>query len=306
MDIERLRAYMFLVEQGSLTEAARELGIDKSSLSRQLSGLEEYFGASLVTRGRRIKPTPAGRELYERAGRIVGELDSLRRGLPADDELNTQWLNIATTHALLSTWLSHLLPEYLEQNPHVRLDIYASNAPIERALQQRDMAIRPKVCSDLDLIQNYLCSWRLQLWASPTYLAKYGRPQKAKDLAEHRLIIFADSGQLYPDSYTHWPLYRGCGIDKARRPFMVVNSVQASAELVRKGVGIGAFAVGSPLFGPLEIEPVLPDELHADVAVHTIYRKSVKNSQRISQLESYLQKKVMESSQLSKDQGVLV
>ncbi len=293
MDFERLRAFLLVADHASLTKAATDLGLDKSSLSRQITQLECYFDARLFERtGRCLALTHAGRELHARARDIVEEIDSLKQSLPRYDGLVRGSLGVATTHALLSTWMSGFLHLFVEEYPELQLDIYASNAPIDSALSQRDIAVRPKASTELDLIQNYLCSWKLQVFASPKYLARFGTPESINDLSQHRIIIFADSGRLYPETYTHWPLYRGCEVGSYRKPYMVVNSVEAAANLVRNGVGMGAFAVDSPMFSSGEVCSVLPDTLNTEVAAYTIYRRSSSKSPVVIAFEAFLRNQV--------------
>src|SRR5262249_26058074 len=153
------------------------------------------------------------------------------------------------------------------QHPRVQLIIKATTQPLNLSLREADLAIRPYCNDQDDLVQDHLMQWRLNLFASQSYVDRFGMPKRVDDLYAHRLIILGESPTLYPSSYTSWPLTTGIKKGKARRPFLIINSLEGMYNLVCKGVGIGFFARGSPLFSRQKLLPVLPDSLYHDIDV---------------------------------------
>ena len=182
-------------------------------------------------------------------------------------------LRVSTTHALVSTWLTHFLPEFMELHPELKFEITATNQDIDLIWKTSDVAIRPYCHGNENLVQEYLMSWVLNLYASKDYIARFGYPKRVEDLDGHRLLIFADATSIYPKTYTHWPLFFGTKFGEMREPFLVINSLQAMFNLVKSGMGIGSFARGSPLFEEEELVPILPEVISKKVEVYYIYPK---------------------------------
>lgn len=189
--LEEMQNFVRVVEAGTISKAAEQLGVAKSGVSRRLVDLESRLGVRLLNRTtRRSSLTEAGQAYYQRATRIladVAELDSTT----ADTEASLVGkLRLA---APLSFGLCHLSPaidEFIRANPAVDIHIDFSDRHIDLVEQGADLAIRIADLRDSSLQARRICPIRLLLCASPDYLERHGRPESPSDLKTHRVLHY--------------------------------------------------------------------------------------------------------------------
>lgn len=188
MRLDELQTFVIVAERGTLTAAARELGVPKSTVSRRVARLEDELGVALVRRSARslsltefgehlrMRSAPALRELAE-AERSLQDLDATPRGLlrltaPAD---------LGTTSALTRMFLS-----FREKWPGVNLDIDLTDRVVDLVGEGFDIALRPSGpranWSGEGLKMRSLGKLRAGIFASPTYLQRHGAMAAPEDL----------------------------------------------------------------------------------------------------------------------------
>jgi DNA-binding transcriptional LysR family regulator len=192
---EEMHNFVRVVEAGSISRAAEQLGVAKSGVSRRLSDLERRLGVRLLNRTtRRSSLTDAGRSYYEGALRLlanVAELDAL----VSDSDASLQGtLRLA---APLSFGLLHLAPaidEFIRRHTGLTINIDFSDRQVDLVEQGVDLAIRIADLSDSTLQARRICPVRLLLCASPDYLERHGVPERPEDLRHHRILHYDIGG----------------------------------------------------------------------------------------------------------------
>jgi DNA-binding transcriptional LysR family regulator len=186
-----MRHFIRVVEAGSISKAADQLGVAKSGVSRRLAELESRLGVRLLNRTtRRSSLTGAGQAYYEGAVKLlsdVSELDAATAGAGASLEGT---LRLAVP---LSFGLSHLSPaidEFLKAHPELSINIDFSDRHIDLVGQGVDLAIRIADMRDSTLQARRICPIRLLLCASPAYLKQHGVPVVPADLKKHRILQY--------------------------------------------------------------------------------------------------------------------
>jgi DNA-binding transcriptional LysR family regulator len=192
---EEMRTFVRIVEAGSISQAAEQLGIAKSGVSRRLTDLESRLGVRLINRTtRRSSLTEAGRSYYTGAVKLLTDVAELDAST-ADAEASLRGrLRLAVP---LSFGLAHLAPAidgFLREHPGLELDIDFSDRKVDLVERGVDLAIRIAQLEDSNLQARRLCPIRLLLCASPAYLEANGRPEHPADLENHRLLRYAASG----------------------------------------------------------------------------------------------------------------
>ena len=192
---DEMRTFVRIVEAGSISKAAEQLGIAKSGVSRRLTDLEGRLGVRLINRTtRRSSLTEAGRAYYAGAVKLLADVAELDAST-ADAEASLRGrLRLAVP---LSFGLAHLAPaidEFLRGHPGLDLDIDFSDRQVDLVERGVDLAIRIAQLEDSNLQARRLCPIRLLLCASPAYLETHGRPEHPDDLQRHRLLRYAASG----------------------------------------------------------------------------------------------------------------
>lgn len=195
---EEMRTFVRVVEAGSISKAADQVGIAKSGVSRRLADLESRLGARLINRTtRRSSLTEAGRTLYEGAVKLLGDIDELEAAVASSGSQLQGTLRLAVP---LSFGLCHLTPaieEFMVANPGLTINVDFSDRQVDLVELGVDLAIRIGVLQDSSLQSRRICPIRVVVCASPAYLEKHGAPHKASDLVHHRVLQY-DAGSGPP------------------------------------------------------------------------------------------------------------
>jgi len=189
--LEEMQNFVRVVEAGSISKAAGQLGVAKSGVSRRLVDLEARLGVRLLNRTtRRSSLTEAGQAYYQRAAKLLTDVAELNAVTADTDALLKGTLRLAVP---LSFGLCHLSPaidEFLKLHPELAINIDFSDRHIDLVGQGVDLAIRIADMSDSTLQARRICPIRLLLCASPAYLARMGVPRTPDDLKNHRVLQY--------------------------------------------------------------------------------------------------------------------
>jgi DNA-binding transcriptional LysR family regulator len=192
---EEMRNFVRVVEAGSISKAAEQLGIAKSGVSRRLVGLEARLGVRLLNRTtRRSSLTEAGQAYYQGAVKLLMDVSELDAATADTDATLEGALRLAVP---LSFGLRHLSPaidEFMRMHPGLIINIDFSDRQIDLVEQGVDLAIRIADLSDSTLQARRICPVRLLLCASPKYLEELGTPISPEDLKEHRVMQYDNGG----------------------------------------------------------------------------------------------------------------
>src|SRR5271155_3260091 len=184
-----LRTFVRTAHSGSLSRAARELGLSQPSVSRILSGLEREIGAALLVRTTRaVTLTDAGADYLSRIEPLLSALAEAEHAARGTGELRGA-LRIALSASFGVREVVPRLPTFLERHPALRIDLDVSDARQDLIADGVDVALRIGPISDSSALQRKLAEAPRLLLASPAYLRRWGRPQAPSDLAQHAVII---------------------------------------------------------------------------------------------------------------------
>jgi len=263
LDWNLLRALGAVLAQGSLTQAAVQLGTSQPTLSRQIAALELALGAPLFERGaRRLIPTAQALALAEPAARMLAAAQAC--ALAADDA-QLQAANLAGTVRLTASEvvatqvLPGLLAELALRHPQIQIELVPGDTVSNLLEREADIAVRMLRPTQGTLITRHIADWPLGFYAHHALLARSprlpdlldGGPPSLADLARHRWVGFDQSPAMVDG-------FRAAGLAVDRRFFSFRSDHQVvHLAAVRAGLGIGVVMV--PLAQRLpELRPVLP------------------------------------------------
>jgi DNA-binding transcriptional LysR family regulator len=199
--IEDFQAFAAIVEKGSLTAAARQLGRSLQSVSRSLAGLEREVGVELVRRTtRRSSPTDAGVAFHRRLSAALAEIEAAKLETANRRVEAPGLLRIAGSSAFAPLYIVPALPAFLNAHPRVEVELDLSNGYVDLIGEGFDLAIRIGELQDSSLTARRLADARRVVFAAPSYFAKHGRPQRPDDLRDHECIVrtAARDGNAWP------------------------------------------------------------------------------------------------------------
>ena len=232
------RSFLRVIETGSATAAARDLGADVSTVSRRLGRLERRLGVKLIDRGSRAStPTEIGLRYYEALRRVVDELDSLEADVRGDAQKPRGLLRIAAPTNLGERHVARWANIFATQHPSVTIDLILADQAVDLRGAGVDVAIRIGSLPDSGLVARRLGAMELALFAAPAYLDRCGRPGTPGDLSGHDFVLFSllQVGDTLP---LDGP--QGQHVDIRMRSRCAVDTVGAIAEVVMASGGIHA------------------------------------------------------------------
>lgn len=238
LDWDKLRIFHAAAEAGSFTHAASALNLSQSAISRQVAALEQEIGAPLFHRhARGLVLSEPGELLYQTTTDVLKRLETVRMQLTETREKPQGRLRVTTTVGLGSGWLTQRAQEFLELYPELELQLVFDNEEIDLTMRKADCAIRLRQPQQPDLIQRRLFTVHLHVYAAPSYIQRYGRPETIDDLNDHRIITF---GEPAPDYLRNLNTLETVGLPEgqSRRPILEINNLMAVKSAIERGIGI--------------------------------------------------------------------
>ena len=233
MEWSHLKVLLALQRGGSIAGAARELKVDHSTVSRQLSALEEAVGAQLLIRGgSSITWTAQGSRLLEAALQMdAAASDAMRevRGVLADV---TGSVHVSVPTGYLPILIRLALPRLEAECPGFTVKMEGTYQQVDLARGGADIAIRMARPKELDLVAKRAFTEAWFAYASERYIARRGLPENMESLPDHDLVLYAE--RLHGLEPLGWPdRFSGDRIGRIH-----VDTIEAAAQIVAAGGGV--------------------------------------------------------------------
>ncbi|MFQ5937223.1 MAG: LysR family transcriptional regulator [Acidiferrobacterales bacterium] len=189
--IAGMRIFARVVEAGSFSAAARQLGASPSSVSRQINDLEDELGARLFHRTtRKLSLTEAGRLYHERAARILIDVDEARLAVSQIGAAPSGILRVTVAESVASRHIVPMVATFQERFPAVQVALSVTDRLVDLVEEGFDLAIRVGRPRDSSLVARKIGSGRRIVCAGRAYLKKAGRPKEPADLVNHNCVTF--------------------------------------------------------------------------------------------------------------------
>ena len=190
--------FSVLASAGSLSAAARELGVTTPAVSKHLALMETRVGVALVNRTtRRMSLTPEGEIYLEQARRILEEIEAMEAMLGVSRGAPTGLLRVNATLGFGRSHVAPLISGFVRKYPGVEVQLQLSVNPPPLTDDAFDVCIRFGAPPDARVIARRLAANRRLLCASPAYIAKFGMPRVPDDLAKHNCIGIRQGEEAY-------------------------------------------------------------------------------------------------------------
>lgn len=252
MDWENIKYFLYLARSGTLTEAARRMNVQHSTISRRIARLEKDHGGPLFIRAQDgYRLSSAGRQLLARAEAVERAVQEIAP--PDASDAISGLVRVGVTEGYGSFLIAPVLEALGRDHPDLEVELIVEPRIIRLPRNEADILInidRPE--RGPYLIQK-LMDYRLGLYAAPAYLDRTGRPQRPADLGQHRFVSYLP--RIGPAKAV--PTI--AEVPQAAPARMRSSSLNVQIAMARAGVGIALL----PLFAlPAEgLEPVLPEEI---------------------------------------------
>jgi DNA-binding transcriptional LysR family regulator len=281
-DWNKARAFLVTAEEGSLSAAARALGMAQPTLGRQVDGLEQELGIVLFERvGRGLTLTPSGLELLEHVremGEAAGRVSMTALGQSQALE-GTICISASETYAVVL--LPPIIAKLRRMEPGIQVEIVVANHASDLRRREADIAIRNFRPTEPDLIAKKIGDADAVLYAAPDYIAKIGNPTKPYDLRHADFVNMDHGGMMLKGLNT-----LGLGLTEANFP-LLTESYLVMWELVRQGAAIGILDAYIGDADPV-VRRVLPDLEPLVFPIWLVSHRELTTSRRIRMVYDFL------------------
>lgn len=262
--------FIKVIESKSFTDAAVQLGISPSAVSKQISRLEDRLGVQLLQRTtRRIGLTEAGAAFYERAAHIMTEVEEAEALVTTLEKAPRGLLRVAVPMVLGQMHIAPATAPFLKRYPEVQLELVFSDRTVDLIEEGLDVAIRLDTLPDSSLVARRLAPNRRVLCGAPAYFAERPMPRTPEDLAQHNCLTY---GAHHPQREWYFKFPDGRRAMQVRGNFQS-NHAEALRQAALGGLGLAmlpTFLVGSDLSAGLLL-PLLSAYVSSDTAIHAVY-----------------------------------
>ncbi len=276
-----MRVFTHVAKHGSFTAVATELAMSRAMVTKHVSQLENSLGVRLLNRTTRsLSLTEVGKLYLERCEQIFADLEETELAISSSQPKGT--LKICAPPSFGVFHLAPAIPDYMEQQPEVKVELSLRESFVDLVAAGLDLAIVVGSLDDSSLISRRLATVDLLVCASPRYLHKFGTPTTPSELKQHNCLV----NFSHPPT-DEWPFRHADGTMETVKVkgTMQSNVADALHMAALKGLGLAllpAYMVGTDLFSrrlrvvlgelrplPVEILAVYPHRRHLSPKVRT-------------------------------------
>ncbi|MBE7374670.1 LysR substrate-binding domain-containing protein [Pseudomonas lopnurensis] len=291
MTLDELQAFTAVVDSGSISGAAEQLGQTASGVSRALGRLETKLAVTLLRRTtRRLELTEEGALFLNQARQILDQVENAEEQMARRLQHPAGLLRINASAPFMSHVVVPLIGGFRRRYPDIELELHSSDRIIDLLEHRTDVALRHGSLPDSTLHARPLGRSRLRILASPDYLARHGTPMAVEDLAGHRLLGFTQ-----PETLNQWPLRHPLGERLPIVPRLSASSGETVRQLALTGEGIAClsdFMTAADRTEGRLVELLAPVTVEVLQPIHAVYYRNTALASRISCFLDYLGERI--------------
>ena len=208
--LDAMGLFVRVVDSGSFSAVARTLGVGQPAISKQIAALEAHLGAQLLQRtSRSLTLTEAGRDFYESAVRVIGDIEAAESRVGRGRIAPSGLVRANVTPVFGRLYVVPRLREFFARYPGVAVDLVVTDRLVNLVEEGLDLGIHNGELSDSSLIARKIAQTPIITEATPAYLAVHGEPATPVELEQHACVIYAPQGAPrawgFAGSFSHQP-----------------------------------------------------------------------------------------------------
>ncbi|AMC35026.1 LysR family transcriptional regulator [Janthinobacterium sp. B9-8] len=271
---ELYRSFLGVLQEGSLSGAARSLGITQPTVGRHIAMLEKSLGLALFTRSQTgLIPTEAALATRGYAELMKSAAAAFQRAAESQGEGVKGTIRVSASEVIGVEVLPAIIADLQQRHPQLKVELVLTNRLQDLLHREADIAIRMTAPQQASLIARHVGAVALGLYAHQSYLEQRGFPQTLHDLAEHLLIGFDEETPFIRAARVHHPEWK-------RQTFSLrTDSDIGQLALIRSGCGIGVCQAALAQRDPLLIR-VLPQLFEYKLETWVVMHEDLRHSPR--------------------------
>lgn len=282
-----IAVFLRVVDTGSFTAAARQLGMSKPTVSKHIATLEHYLGARLLNRTTRsLGLTEIGANFYTHCQKIMAELEAAESEVFEYSDTPRGRLRIVVPTGLGDRCVAEHLGGFLELYPEIEIDLTLDSRCVDLIKEGFDLAVRITRDEPSGIGAERLARCQHLVCGSPGYLERYGRPAKPDDLQQHNCLTYSDDR-----SGEGWRLEGPQGLETVKVAGRIrANDGDALRTALLSGVGLGlmpTYLVGQDLSAG-RLCDALPDYRENSYGIVAIFPEAARVCPKVRAFVDYL------------------
>lgn len=282
MSWDLIKTFQSVAQTGSLSAAARALQLTQPTVGRHIDLLENALNVSLFIRSREgMQLTPKGADLIESAKQMGDAAIGFERHATGLDDEISGIVRISANDVFGVLILPRLLPEFMDLNPGIEIELVVDNSATNLTQRDADVAIRMFRPTQNDLVARKITELPLGLYGHRNYLSKHGVPKTLNELHAHRFIGFDRETSLIDAG-------RAVGaVFKTEEFALRCDNILTHIEAIRSGVGIGVTHQGLAVQWK-DVDQVLPDIALPNLELWITCHSEVRHNKRMRKMMDFL------------------
>ncbi|HTM64485.1 MAG TPA: LysR family transcriptional regulator [Gammaproteobacteria bacterium] len=268
-----------VIQQGGFSHAASHLGLSNGMVSRRIAQLEADLGVTLLKRTtRQIRLTPEGELFWQHAMRIQQEMDAAVSLIQSSAKKPKGIIRLSAPLYFGRHYLTPILIRFLDNFPDIKINLMLGNRQLDPVKEQLDLVIRgsgyieDEGMRDSTLQVKLLLKEKISLYVGEEYIRKYGEPESASELNEHKIINYVDAGKLTEKEKWKYQIENSIGYVDLESGFNC-NDIESGLIACCSGYGIGRFTElnAKALLQAKQIQKILTDYNWGSYYLYAVY-----------------------------------
>jgi DNA-binding transcriptional LysR family regulator len=196
--LQAMQVFVTVVEAGSFSAAARQIGVGQPAISKTIAQLEDRLQVRLLVRStHNLSPTEAGVRFFERARLAIREAEEAELAARGAGAALSGRLRVSAATTFARLLIVPRLPGFLARHPGIEIDVLLDDRVIDLVSEGIDLALRMGELTDSTAVARRIARGRRSVIATPAYLARAGTPQTPADLATHEAVVYSQLGSSW-------------------------------------------------------------------------------------------------------------
>ncbi len=266
-----IAVFVRVVERGSFTTAADDLGLSRAVVSKYISRLEERLGARLLHRTtRRLALTEAGATLFESSRGAIERIEEAEAAVARFQAAPRGRLRVSAPMSFGILHLGPAIAEFSREYPEIALDVHLDDRYVNLVAEGIDVAVRIGALTDSTLVARKIAMTRALACASPAYLGEHGAPAAPEDLAGHDCLIYS---YLANANVWRFTARNGREIPVAVTGKLRINNgiVLAEAAIAGRGILVTPSFYVAPMLRDGRLQRLLADYRLPELGIYAVY-----------------------------------
>ncbi len=268
--LTQIATFITVVEEQSFVAAAKKQGLSTAAISRQIAQLEANLKTHLLQRStRRVALTEMGLQYYHHVKKTVTELHEAELAIVNSQSEASGLLHINTGRYYATEYLLPRLPEFMRQNPKLKIKLEFAERFSDIARESIDIIFGSSLAHPPEMKRRRVGSTYFVLCASKDYLAQYGTPQEPLDLKQHRFITHSGRN---PDNQITFKNHHPVFVE----PILWLNESYTLCECAINGMGIVKlhYYIAAKALQEGQLVEILPSFREPEKSVYLYYQPS--------------------------------